>query len=388
MLRSKGKVLLVGPLPPIVGGITTFITNLKDSRLTEQFTLLTFGTERPTLNLFREVYDYSIVAFIGSNLLLRSIICTTSHILSYPFFLIRNNIHIVHINTASYWSFWENAVYVILSRMLLKKTILHIHGGFFEEFYEGSSYFSKFLIRAILTLSDVTIVLSPSWKQFFAKLMPERKISVLPNFVELNADASFNIRNRPSSSETDVINVLFIGGAGAKGKGLFDVVRAIPILRNQLENIYFFLVACSGVEGLETELCEKGITSNIKILGYLYGDELSKIYSESDIFILPSYAEGLPITMLEAMATGLPVVATSVGAIPDVIQNGVNGFLIKAGDFNELSEKILILSRNPSLRREMAKNNIELIRNLYEKSVVLKDLQNEYNRLLGRSNPD
>ncbi len=89
--------------------------------------------------------------------------------------------------------------------------------------------------------------------------------------------------------------------------------------------------------------------------------------------------------MLEAMAAGLPIIASSVGAIPEVIQDGVNGFLIKAGDFKALSEKILILARNSVLRREMAKNNIATIRKQYDKKIVLRELQNDYNKLLGCS---
>jgi glycosyltransferase involved in cell wall biosynthesis len=100
---------------------------------------------------------------------------------------------------------------------------------------------------------------------------------------------------------------------------------------------------------------------------------------------LPSYSEGLPITILEAMATGLPIIASSVGSIPEVIQDGKNGFLIEAGDYKALAEKIKLLIRNKDLRQQMAINNVKKIAANYDKNVVLLQLRNEYDKLLEKA---
>jgi glycosyltransferase involved in cell wall biosynthesis len=118
-------------------------------------------------------------------------------------------------------------------------------------------------------------------------------------------------------------------------------------------------------------------------LGYLHGDEKLEIFFESDIFILPSYGEGLPITILEAMAAGLPIIATSVGAIPEIIEDGKNGFLTEAGDYVGLAKKILKLARDMKLRQEMGKNNIEKIERQYNKDLIVSKLSAEYEKLLG-----
>ncbi len=383
--KTQKTILLLGPLPPTVGGITTFISDLLKSDLREKYRLTTFGTERPTLGIFKSAYDYTIIIHIGFFALIKSLFCTISHLLVFPFILLRCRPAIVHINTASYWSFWENALYVITSRIILRKTILHIHGGQFEQFYEKSNRCSKFLMRGVLNIANKDIVLSYSWKKFLVTLVPENKISIVENFVDLSEFEKFHKEAKHSNKIKDMIIILFVGGAGAKGKGLYDVISAASIVTKQCKNVFFVFLACSGIRGLNTVCERKKLMDHVRILGYLHGYEKLRLLFGSDIFVLPSYAEGFPITMLEAMAAELPIIASSVGAIPDVIQDGTNGFLIKAGDYEALSEKILILAKNAVLRREMAKNNIATIRQRYNKKIILQKLQNEYDKLLGCS---
>jgi len=381
--KSRKKILVVGPLPPTVGGITTFITSILDSDLNKKYRFITFGTERPTVGIVRDVSDYTVVFQIGLFCLIKSIVWTISHLLTFPFVLFKNRPDIVHVCTASYWSFWENAVYVLISEMFSKKTFFHIHGGGFDEFYKNSNRFVKFLIRKILDLSDKVIVLSSAWKRFFTNFTPENKIAVLENFVNFSQYSRFK---KEGGLSKDTITVLFVGGVGAKEKGLYDIFKTIPIVINRCENILFLFVACSSIEKFNTIREKEEIASHTKFLGYLHGDEKIRVFSESDIFILPSYSEGLPITMLEAMVTGLPVIATPVGAIAEIIEDGVNGFLVKAGDYQALAEKIVILAQERKLRLKMGQNNIEKIKKEYDKNVVIAKLDNEYDKLLEPKN--
>jgi len=263
--------------------------------------------------------------------------------------------------------------------MLSKKTFFHIHGGGFDEFYKNSNRFVKFLICKMLNLPDMVIVLSSTWKRIFANLVSENKIAVLENFVDFS---QYSESKREANLSKDMITVLFVGGVGGKEKGLYDVFKAMPAVLKRCKNILFLFVACSGIEKLNI-ICEKEeIASHTKFLGYLHGDKKIRVFSESDIFILPSYSEGLPITMLEAMATGLPIIATPVGAIPEIIEDGINGFLVKSGDYKALAKKIVVLAQNKKLRRKMGQNNIEKIKKKYDKNVVIKKLDIEYQKLL------
>jgi len=363
-----------------MGGIAAFFAGMFDSGLCEKYKLIMFGTERHTSGIPQTAHDYTQVFRIDFSTFSKSFVWTLSHLLAFPFALLKNRPEIVHINTASYWPFWENGLYVMISKIFLRKTILHIHACDFEDSYKQSNYALKFLMRRILNLPDEIIILSSFGKRFLAKFVPEHKVFVLANFVDLS---TFEIPRENKFSD-DRVTVLFLGGGGtnAKRKGLYDVINAASMVTKQCTNVLFLLVACSGIEGLST-LCEKkGVSAYTKATGYLPECEKIKVYLRSDIFVLPSYAEGLPIAMLEAMAAGLPVIASTVGAIPDVIQDAKNGFLIEAGDYEALAKKILLLIRDVKMRQEMAKNNIDEIREHYSKNMVLLKLQEEYNKLL------
>jgi len=374
----KKKILMVGPLPPTIGGITTFITGVLESDLYRRYKFITFGTERPTFGIVRDVRDYTLIFRIGLTCLVKSIMTTIFHILLFPFVLITKSPNLVHINTSTYWSFWENVVYILLLKLFFKKTIIHIHGGEFDKFYKDSNCILKFLMKRILNLPERVIFLSEKWKNFFTDIIPPNKIVVLENFVNFSKYAK---TRRKIDLHEDKIKVLFIGGAGAKTKGIYDIFQSIPTIVRQHKNICFVFVACANID-LDINYKWVEINSHVQILDYVHGDEKIKIFSSSDIFILPSYAEGLPIAMLEAMAAGLPIIATSVGAIPEVIEDRRNGFLIKTGDYHALAEKILTLAKDKKLRQRMGKNNIEKIIKQYDRKVIMKKLNSVYEKLL------
>ncbi|MGD0451259.1 MAG: glycosyltransferase family 4 protein [Candidatus Bathyarchaeia archaeon] len=378
----RNKVLIVGPLPPTVGGITTFIVGLLNSDLVNSYKLVAFGTQRPTYGIFKVGSGYKMGMSIGAVNLVRSGICTLSHLMAFPFSIVKNRPDIVHINTASYWPFWENALYVIVSKILLKRTILHIHGGEFDKFYQGSNLFSKTLIRRVMNLPERIIVLSPTWGRFFSNVLPSKKISILGNFADVSLYSNFDVDSKFSS---DKVDVLFIGGTEAKRKGLYDFVEAASLVAKQCPNVFFTLVSCSGIKGLDA-LCEqKGIKNCTKLLGFISEKEKIKTILDSSIFVLPSYGENFPVALLEAMAAGLSIVASAVGAIPDVVKERINGFLIKPGDYETLAQRIVVLAKDSNLRKQIAKNNMITVNQNYSKTVITQKLCKEYDRLLNEA---
>jgi len=140
----------------------------------------------------------------------------------------------------------------------------------------------------------------------------------------------------------------------------------------------FYFVGRGDISKL-SEICRKrGIEKNVKFLGTVSEEEKVKLYFSADIFILPSYAEGQPIAILEAMAAGLPVISTTVGSIPEVITKGEHGFLIEPGDYSSLAENIKLLLREDKLRNKIGQSNYEVAREKYDINRVFSEIARVY----------
>ena len=379
----KKKILMVGPLPPTVGGITTFITSILESNLNKKYEFVTFTSSRPPLRgKIPSLQDHSIIFRVSLLDLFRSVSATLYHLCVFPITLLKVRPSIVHIHTSSYWTFWENSLYVMISKTFKRKAILHIHGSMFDKFCKGQTSLMKNLIRSIINMTDKTIALSLYWKRFLTDEMRVKdpdKVIIINNGVDSSKYMSRCSRVRECKRE---IGVLFIGGAYSKRKGIYDLVNAIPHVLEKFSNITFTIIGKGELENIKVLCKNLRIEQHVKILGEASEEEKIEQLCSSDIFVLPTYSEGMPIALLEAMAAGLPLVSTPVGAIPEVIDDGKNGFLIELGNCKALAEKIVVLAQNENIRREMGRYNQQKIMNQYDMSAIARKLSHVYSQLL------
>ena len=105
------------------------------------------------------------------------------------------------------------------------------------------------------------------------------------------------------------------------------------------------------------------------------------MYQAADVYVLPSYREGLPLTLFEAMASGLPIVASPVNGVPFEIKEGVNGFFSDYGDINSLQKNILKILDNPQLAKKISENNIKKSKK-FNWDIIFKKYMQEYKSLL------
>lgn len=358
---EKCDVLLTGPHPPPSGGIATFCQTLMD-KMSETEVII----EHPkfSINYHKETYFGRIYSRI---------------IIYFRFFLllIKRSPEIIHVNTASYNNFYFNSVFLILSKIAFKKTILHIHGGGFKKFYGNSNVIKRFIIKSIMKSSNVIITLSEQWKQFFNYIINNDNIEVIPNAIDLK---KFENIGKYCDRRRKLINISFLGNIN-KAKGILDIFKAVPLVVNQYEDCRFNFAGIIASE-IDNECKEMESCNNVIFYGEIFGERKFKFLSSADIFILPSYTEGLPIAMLEAMASKLPVIATTVGAIPEIIEENKNGYLISPGDYKDLAEKILILAKDKNLRDSMGRNNIKKMRHQYDVKNINEKILNLYKKLL------
>lgn len=228
-------------------------------------------------------------------------------------------------------------------------------------------------------MTDKIIILSLRQKKLYMKFVIEDKLSVIHNVTNYKI---FQNQSKRKLSETNIIKVLFIGGEEAKRKGIYDIIKAIPIVVNKYgENILFIFLGRCNTNKLR-DICKiNNIQKYVDFKGYVKESVKIKIMNSSDIFVLPSYAEGLPISILEAMAAGLPIISTPVGSIPDVIKEEVHGYLIDPGDYYTLANRIILLAEDSRLRSNMRKINKNTILIKYDINLLVNKISELYNAL-------
>ena len=287
--------------------------------------------------------------------------------------LFDKRIKITHIHTAAYSSFYRSAIFVILAKLFHKKVILHIHAGDFQAFYKKSPY--KSLIIKILNECNKLIVLSNSWKNWFSDIgINETKITIINNIID------YPVINK-STKENKKLTFLFLGQI-EKLKGIYDLLTVIKENKKLLENKILLRIGGSG----ETKQLEQFIANNdlqkiITFHGWVSGDKKIQELNNADIYILPSYYEGLPISILESLSYGLPVISTPVGGISEIVIPGKNGILVTPGNLEEIKNSLLFFINNPEKIEIYGKESKKIASNFFP-DVVISELKEFYSTFL------
>lgn len=272
-----------------------------------------------------------------------------------PFRIIKNRPHLIHIHFASRGSTWRKIPLSFISRIFRKPVILHSHGAEFREFYLNEcGRLRKIIIRRFLNKARIIIALSNSWKNFFVENcgIQEQKIVVFTNPV----DTSSLIPPSQKSFEKKPLEIVTNGRLGRR-KGTYECIRAIDSLNQEIKkNIHYSLTGDGDKEEVKKLISSMNLEQNIEVHGWLSDDELLKIREKAHIFLLPSYNEGLPMALIEAMSLGLVPIVTPVGGIPEVVKHMDNGLIVKPGDSAEISKSLEILFSNRNLLRDLSIN--------------------------------
>ncbi|MBQ9465677.1 MAG: glycosyltransferase family 4 protein [Muribaculaceae bacterium] len=284
--------------------------------------------------------------------------------------LFNREIKIVHINTSSNNSFWRTVYFVKLAKFFNRIVILHVHGGEFGKFYH--SYVSK--VRPVLDTCDGLIVLSKSWRDVFKNEIGYDK----PIWVVNNVIAKPTLKE----SENDgLIHILFLGFIRIE-KGVFELLEATTLIKDKLAGkaqIHICGVGCEEkMAMLKAMISDLDIDEVVKYEGWVDGNKKIALLNQCQIYVLPSHVEGLPVSILEAMSYGLAIVATPVGAIPEIVKNEENGYLVAVKDVCALSNAILTLVEDADKRYAYGEQSKRIADN-YLPSQVKRQLLTIYN---------
>jgi glycosyltransferase involved in cell wall biosynthesis len=344
------RVLITGHLPPPMSGIGTYYEMLLASSLPKRVSMQFLDTSsrrRPgaetgkwsLTNLMSAISDCA--RFAKTAVVYRPEIC--------------------HIATSVGLSFLKHSVCIVIARILGSKVVLHPHCSFYF-FYERRSKPWQWFARKVIGLCHSVIVLSSEWKELQA-VLPGCRLNYLPNAINLSGYVEVGQARIASKSDKPCLHVLYLGHVG-KDKGSFDLITAAKKVLEQEHRVVFDLVGNEQTLGdknqLNAEVIEAGFEEFIHFQPPVMGAEKIMLLRSADIFVYPSYHEGMPMAVIEAMACGLPIIATQVGGLPDLVIPGVNGLLVPAGQTDQLAAAIGQLVDDPQLRYSMQAGSLRL----------------------------
>lgn len=340
------NILMVGPSRNANGGMTTVVNNYFDSSLVDKVNLKYIATTKDG-NIFIRV-AYNFIAYI-----------------KVFFYLLIKKVDIVHIHMASRGSFYRKSLIVKFSKFLEKKTIIHLHGASFAKFYEDESNDSqKKYICNIFSIADQIIVLSVEWKNKILSWF-DCNIEVLENGVFVPT------KNYYSNSSK---NIVLLGRLNER-KGTYDLLSIVNEVVEKFNDVKFILAGDGDLNRLNNKINQLGINKYVEVLGWINKEKREEILKDALIYVLPSYNEGMPMSVIEAISYGIPSISTWVGGIPQLIDNNESGFLIQPGDTEDLKDKIVTLLDNAPLRESMSKKG-------YQKIDKRFNLENQINQLV------
>lgn len=330
--EAKPRILMVGMhLTKTRGGITTLIAEILKSPLKDEFEFVYIESQAEDFGRFRK-------AFLALGAIFRFIL---DCLLKRP--------DLVYVHLGSNASLYRESVFIFLAKILRKKVVAHFHAGDIDNYYPFQSRLGQKFIRRTIRSSNRIIAVSKESARKLRNITRSPHISVIPNAIDTSV---FNFGDRANQRD-DVVRLLFVGAVG-KLKGEKDLIKALAILRDRQPNLKVSFLGY-GAENLRGFGEELKIGDFIEFLGAVSMKDRIGFYEKADVFVLPTYAEAMPISVIEAMASGLPVISTTVGGIPELIENGVDGLLYAPGDVNALAEKIAFLLDNKDARIRLGK---------------------------------
>ena len=204
--------------------------------------------------------------------------------------------------------------------------------------------------------------------------MPEQTIRVVENYGVLQEDLIKDKFTKPNNKL-----ILFLGFI-CERKGCFDIPAIVDQVCRKIPDAQFILGGSGEIEKVKQKLSAK-YKDNVVFPGWIRNEQKKQYLREADIFLLPSYNEGMPMAILDAMGCGLPIVSTDVGGIPKIVRQGVNGYLYKPGDSKNMACAIIEYLTNDEKRVKAGQESVDIIRKSYSLQQNIDKLEKIYSEV-------
>ncbi|PEC51940.1 glycosyltransferase family 4 protein [Bacillus sp. AFS096315] len=349
------KVIMIGSHLRVTGGITRVVKNYIQAGLNKKAELEYFPT------------------YYGGGHLINILYFIAQYVRLYIKLKVLNRKYdIAHIHMSYRGSFIRKSYIIKLLKSKNIPIVLHMHGSQFKDFYNESTDKRRRYITDTLNKVTVILALGKEWKDYY-KTICETEVVSLDNAV-------FPKKANNGPDDKSYITTM---GVLSHRKGTYDLIEAAAKLKGKIDNKYKFVLAGDGeIEKVKKKIKDLDLEDLFIIPGWISNEnKIEEIYRNSIIYILPSYNEGMPMSILEAMSYGLPIISTDVGSIPSVVEKD-NGFIIKPGNIDELESTILNLLNNQSDIISLRNNNIKKISTKYNIYASLDELLSLFNKII------
>lgn len=352
------RIVMLGTAFDTKGGISAVVNAYRAGGLFERWPVRYLATHR-------EGHALSKVVLAGAGFL------------RFAGLILTRRVAALHVHSASRASFWRKSPFLLLALLSARPVIFHLHGGGFREFFEEDcGPLARAWVRTVFNKSAHVIVLSPRWAAWVRSKAPKSRLQVIPN-----PAPDVKVKREKFAGHEPML--LFLGAIIEK-KGVFDLLQALAGLRERYPRLRLVLAGSGAAQAQVRERARVlGIASQVDLPGWVDAPARDALLAQADIFVLPSYYEGLPVSVLEAMAAGLPVIASNVGSIPEMIDADVEGLLIAPGDVPALIAALERLLPDVALRESMGLAAQCKVAHCYTAEHVLEKVEGIYLDVMG-----
>jgi glycosyltransferase involved in cell wall biosynthesis len=362
---NRPVVLILGPHRAAVSGVSTHLNLLIDSSLGEDFDLVHFQ--------------------VGSEGRDEGALDKLLRLLASPFALaatvIFRHASIVHINTSlNPRAYWRDLAYLFVAKALGARVVYQVHGGKLPRVFFAANGLLTGFLRWTLRIPDLVVVLAQCELEAYREFLPGQHVVALPNGIDCRA---FGAVPTVRSSPHRPLRLVYFGRV-AREKGLYESLQGMR-LAHELGVDARLVIAGSGAEEgrLKRYAQALGIAARVAFAGPVFGADKVKLFAGADVMLLPSYSEGLPYALLEGMAAGIPVIATPVGAIPDVVAEGIHGLLVPPRDGKAIAEALVMLASDRERLSWMSRACRRRIRAAFSIERLATEFAQQYAQLCG-----
>lgn len=325
---------------------------------------------------FLDKWNMRLIASHSTNSKLNPHLLFLISLFKVCFYMLFKRVGLVHVHMASRGSYLRKSIIIRLVKQFGGKVILHLHGGEFGQFYKKECSAKKQAqIRELFENCDSVIVLSKNWKTWIQQTLSKSdNVQVI-----YNAVTQQNIER----SDVETASVAFLGKI-CDLKGIKDLIHAFKYVVSDTPEAKLYLAGDGDIDTYLKLIKELGIDSSIEFLGWISGDQKQALLAKADIYCLPSYKEGFPMGVLEAMSSEIPVVASRAGGIVDAIEHEKEGLLIDAGDIQGLANAIKRLLKDKNLKQKLTLNAKRKFDENFSTQIICHQLDQMYLNLLNK----